>query len=267
MRELSIERGDKMDLGIKGKRVLVGGGTRGIGKAVAQVFASEGADVNIVARGDGRKVAQELSQKYGTKVVAYQADLSKAKEIERLRDEVGEIDILFVNVGGPKPGNFEDLTDDDWQDAYELTLMSAVRLIRFFLPGMLKNKWGRVIALTSVSVFEPIPRLLLSNSVRKSVSGLIKDLSVEYARSGITFNCVAPGYTLTERVEHLFKDSAKNSGKTFEEVEKSVADKTDVKRLAKPAEIASAIAFLASQKASYITGITLRVDGGYVKTM
>ncbi len=256
-----------MDLGLKGKRALVGGGTRGIGRAVARSLASEGVDVAVVARSGGEDVARELSRRYEVDVQPYHADLSKAEEIEKLRDNVGKIDVLFVNVGGPKPGNFEDLTDEDWFDAYELTLMSAVRLIRAFLPGMLKNGWGRVIALTSVSVFEPIPRLLLSNSVRKSVSGLIKDLSVEYAGSGVTFNCVAPGYTLTERVKRLFGDRAKSTGKTPEEIEKSIAERTDVKRLADPSEIANAVAFLASQRASYITGITLRVDGGYVKTM
>ncbi len=256
-----------MDFGLKGKKALVGGGSRGIGKAVAKVLAAEGMDVALVSRNANEELASNLSQSHGVNAQAYCADLSRAEDVKNLQKSVGNVDVLFINIGGPKPGDFDELSDEDWNTAHELTLMSAVRLIRAFLPGMLERKWGRVIALTSVSVFEPIRRLLLSNSIRKSVSGLIKDLSLEYAENGITFNCVAPGYTLTDRVKRLFEDSAKSSGKSVEEIERSIAEKTDAKRLAQPDEIANAVAFLASEKASYITGVTLRVDGGYVKTM
>ncbi len=256
-----------MDLGIKGKRALIGGGTRGIGRAVAEALASEGVNLEIVARHNSEDVAKDLMNKYRIEARGHNVDLSKAADVESLKEKVGDVDMLFINTGGPKPGEIEDLKDEDWLSACELTLMSAVRLINAFLDPMLKKGWGRVVASTSISVFEPIPRLLLSNSIRMSVEGLMKSLSIEHASDGVTFNCVAPGYTLTERVKQLFEDTAKARGISFEEVEKSIAEKTDVKRLAQPEEVANAVAFLFSEKASYITGVTLRVDGGYVKSM
>ncbi len=256
-----------MDFGIKGKRALIGGGTRGIGKAVAEVLAAEGVNLEIVARHESEKVADEIANTFSVEARGHNADLSNAGDVEALKKEIDGVDILFINTGGPKPGEIEDLNDEDWLNACSLTLMSAVRLINAFLDQMMKKGWGRVIASTAISVFEPIPRLLLSNSIRMSVEGLLKSLSMEHASSGVTFNCVAPGYTLTERVKQLFEDTAKTQNASFEEVEKRIAEKTDVKRLAKPEEIANAVAFLASQKASYITGVTLRVDGGYVKSM
>ncbi len=256
-----------MDFGIKGKRALIGGGTRGIGRAVAEVLAAEGVNLEIVARHKSEKVADEIANTFSVKARGHNADLSNARDVEALKKEIEGVDILFINTGGPKPGEIEDLNDEDWLNACSLTLMSAVRLINAFLDQMMKKGWGRVIASTSISVFEPIPRLLLSNSIRMSVEGLLKSLSMEHASSGVTFNCVAPGYTLTERVKQLFEDTAKTQNASFEEVEKRIAEKTDVKRLAKPEEIANAVVFLASQKASYITGVTLRVDGGYVKSM
>ena len=256
-----------MDFGIKGKRALIGGGTRGIGRAVAEVLAAEGVNLEIVSRHESEKVADEIANTFSVEARGHNADLSNAGDVEALKKEIDGVDILFINTGGPKPGEIEDLNDEDWLNACSLTLMSAVRLINAFLDQMMKKGWGRVIASTSISVFEPIPRLLLSNSIRMSVEGLLKSLSMEHASSGVTFNCVAPGYTLTERVKQLFEDTAKTQNASFEEVEKRIAEKTDVKRLAKPEEIANAVAFLASQKASYITGVTLRVDGGYVKSM
>jgi 3-oxoacyl-[acyl-carrier protein] reductase len=258
---------DFMDLGIKGKRALIGGGTRGIGRAVAEALASEGVNLEIVARHESEKVAEALAKKYEVEAKGHNTDLSRADDIKRLRETVGEVDILFINTGGPKPGEIEDLKDEDWINACNLTLMSAVRLVNAFLDPMLERGWGRVVASTSISVFEPIPRLLLSNSIRMSVEGLMKSLSIEHASSGVTFNCIAPGYTLTERVKQLFEDMAKSQKRSFEEVEMAIAEKTDVKRLARPDEIANAVAFLASEKASYITGVTLRVDGGFVKSL
>lgn len=254
----------KMELGLKGKKILVCGATKGIGRAVAEEFAKEGAIIHIVARHDAKNAAEEISDKYRTKVFGHDRDLSKAEDINRLYDETKEIDVLFVNAGGPKPGNLEDLTDADWHSAFDLTMMSVVRLMNAFIPGMVSQKHGRIIASTSTSVYEPIPRLLLSNSIRMAVEGLMRSLSVEYAKNGVTFNCIAPGYTLTERIKTLFEDMAKKSGATLEEVSHTIIQKTDIKRLAQPEEIAAAAVFLASERASYITGITLRVDGGYV---
>ncbi|HEU24122.1 MAG: short-chain dehydrogenase [Mesoaciditoga sp.] len=253
-----------MDLGLSGKVAFVGGGSKGIGRAVAEEFAREGAVVHIVSRHNAEEVAKEISSRYSSKVKGHTGDLSIGEDIKRIHKEIGNVDILFINTGGPKPGDLEDLTDEDWHKAYDLTMMSAVRLINAFLPGMISRGWGRVIASTSVSVYEPIPRLLLSNSIRMAVVGLIRSLSSEHAAKGITFNCIAPGYTLTERIKTLFEDTAKKKGITFEEASKDIAEKTDIKRLAKPEEIAAIVAFLASDRASYITGTTIRVDGGYV---
>lgn len=252
-----------MELGLNGKRVLVGGGTKGIGLAVAEEFAKEGSTVHIVARRDSEKISSEISKKYGACVYGHDGDLSKLEDIKNLAKEIGEIDVLFINTGGPKPGDLEDLTDEDWHNAYDLTMMSAVRLINAFLPSMLSRKWGRIIASTSVSVYEPISRLLLSNSIRMAVIGLMRSLSLQHAKDGVTFNCIAPGYTLTERIKTLFEDASKKRGITFEEAIKDVVEKTDIKRLATPQEIAVMVVFLASERASYITGTTIRVDGGY----
>ncbi len=255
-----------MDLKLKGKRVLVGGATRGIGRAVAEAFAAEGANLEIVARHSTEEIANEISKRFGIVAHGHDCDLSKMEDISLLKADVGDVDILFANVGGPKPGEIEDLGDKEWHEAFDLTLMSVVRLVRAFLPGMILNRWGRVIALTSVSVFEPIPRLLLSNSIRMAVEGLMRSLSMEHGSSGITFNCVAPGYTLTSRVRALIEDSARVQGKESKVIEKEIADRTDVKRLAIPNEIADVVVFLASERASYVTGSTIRVDGGYAKT-
>lgn len=256
-----------MDLGIKGKRAFIGGGTKGIGRAVAETLAREGVNLEIVARHESEKMAEKLSKEYGITAHGHDMDLSRREDIEQLKEKIKEVDILFVNVGGPKPGEIEDLSDEDWESAFNLTLMSAVRLVKVFLDPMIKKGWGRIIASTSISVFEPIPRLLLSNSLRMAVEGFMKSLSIEHASSGVTFNCVAPGYTLTERIKQLFEDSARARNTSFEKVEMEIAEKTDMKRLARPEEIANAVAFLASERASYITGITLRVDGGYVKSI
>lgn len=252
------------ELGLRGKKVFVGGGTKGIGKSVAEGFAKEGAEVHLAARKNSASVATEIEERFGAEVRGYDFDLSDAKSVARLADEIGPVDVLFINTGGPKPGEIEDLTEDDWKNACDLTLMSAVRLANAFLPSMISKGWGRMVALTSISVFEPIPRLLLSNSLRLAVEGFMRSLSKEHGSDGITFNCVAPGYTLTDRIKTLFEDTAKNRGTTAGEAAVAVAGGTDLKRLAEPSEIADAVLFLSSERASYISGVTLRVDGGYV---
>ncbi|AJC74276.1 3-oxoacyl-ACP reductase [Pseudothermotoga hypogea DSM 11164 = NBRC 106472] len=253
-----------MDLKLSGKRVLVCGGTRGIGRAIAEEFSKEGSTVFIVARHQSKEIAKQIEVQYSAKVFGFDADLSKAEDIQQVKKAVGQVDVLIINSGGPKVGDFFDLRDEDWYLAFDLLIMSTVRLINAFLPDMIERKWGRVIAITSVSVFEPLPRLLLSNSLRMAIAGLMKSLSKEYARYNITFNCVAPGHTMTERLEHLIKEAAVRMQKSEEEVIKQMAEENDVKRFAKPEEIAAAVVFLASERASYITGTTLKVDGGFV---
>lgn len=255
-----------MDLGLANKRVLVCGGTRGIGRAIAEEFAKEGSIVFVVARQQSKECAKQISTQYSAKVYGFDADLSKAEDIQQIKKAVGEVDVLIINSGGPKPGDFSELHEEDWRFAFELLVMSSVRLIDAFLPGMVERKWGRVIAITSVSVFEPLPRLLLSNSLRMSVAGLMRSLSKEYAKHNVTFNCVAPGHTMTERLKQIIEDTMRKTLKSEQEIIKQMAEENDVKRLGKPEEIAAAVVFLASERASYITGVTLRVDGGFVRS-
>ncbi|MEN3008737.1 SDR family oxidoreductase [Pseudothermotoga sp.] len=255
-----------MDFGLTNKRVLVCGGTRGIGRAVAEEFAKEGSVVFVVARQQSKEVAKQISMLYSAKVYGFDADLSKDEDIKQIKKAVGEVDVLVANAGGPKPGDFFELHDEDWHFAFELLVMSTVRLINAFLPGMVERKWGRVITITSISVFEPLPRLLLSNSLRMAVAGLMRSLSREYAKYNITFNCVAPGHTMTERLHQIIEDTARKTLKSEQEIMKQMAEENDVKRLGRPEEIAAAVIFLASERASYITGTILRVDGGFVSS-
>ncbi|WP_041077254.1 SDR family oxidoreductase [Thermotoga caldifontis] len=255
-----------MDLKLSDKRVLVCGGTRGIGRAIAEEFAKEGATVFIVARHQSKEIAKQIAAQYSGKVFGFDADLSKAEDVDQIKKAVGQVDVLIINSGGPKTGDFLELRDEDWYLSFDLLVMSTVRLIRHFLPEMIERKWGRVIAVTSTSVYEPLPRLLLSNSLRMSVVGLMRSLSKEYARYNITFNCVAPGHTMTERLEQLIREASTRMQKSQEEVMRQMAEENDMKRFAKPEEIAAAVVFLASERASYITGVTLRVDGGFVRS-
>ncbi|CUS99488.1 short chain dehydrogenase, partial [Candidatus Kryptobacter tengchongensis] len=170
-----------------------------------------------------------------------------------------------TNAGGPPAGYFENFSDDDWNKAFNLNFMSTVRLIREVLPYMKSQKWGRIINITSVTVRQPIDNLILSNSIRMSVVGLAKTLALQLARYNILINNVAPGYTLTDRVKFVIEQQAKNTGKTFEQVKEELAKDIPLGRLADPEELANVVVFLASEKASYITGVTIPVDGGWIK--
>jgi 3-oxoacyl-[acyl-carrier protein] reductase len=188
--------------------------------------------------------------------------VSREADVERIVGEVGSVDILVVNTGGPPPGQFLDLTADQWREAAELLIGSATHLTRAALPSMIERKWGRVIYITSVAVLQPVDNLILSNSYRAGVTGLCKTLSNNYARHGITFNCVCPGYTLTERLHSLADSIASDTGKSQEEVLKQFAQTCPSGRLGHPDELAALITFLAGDKAAYITGASIPVDGG-----
>ena len=231
----------------------------GIGYAVAQGLAAEGARVIISARGEkGLSDAVETLRVGGAEVAGVAADVSKPESIAELlagaRARFGNPDILISNAGGPPTGKATELTEDDWSKGYDLTLMANVRLAKAVLPHMRKQGWGRIINITSLSIKEPIVMLTLSNAFRAAVTGFAKTLSNEVATSGITVNNVGPGYTATERIQDLFdKDAAQDFIKTI-----------PVGRFGEPEEIAAAAVFLASQQAAYITGQTLIVDGGMV---
>lgn len=260
-----------MDLGIKGKTALIVASTKGIGKAIAEGFAAEGCKVAICARTKGELlgVSQELKRRFGIEVSWCLCDLNKSKEIdstvESVHKQLGPVDILINNCGGPPSGYFSVFSDEDWQTAYETVLLSTIRFSRLVLPDMISNEWGRIINITSITVKQPVDNLVLSNSLRTGVTGLAKTLSAEYAKYNITVNNVAPGYTLTNRLYDLSVARAKEQNKSHEEILTAMAKDTPINRLASPEEIAAAVLFLASKRASYITGVTLNVDGGLNK--
>ena len=245
-----------MDLGLRGRTAIVAAASRGLGKGVAHVLAGEGANVVMFSRHPDaiEAAAKEVraAAADGAKVLGLAADATKLTDLERVVkttiDAFDAISVVFNNAGGPKPGVFDTLTDEDWHAAVDLNLMSAVRLTRLCLPHMRHHHWGRVIVSTSSSVKQPIPNLMLSNAVRSATTAWAKTLSDQVAPDGITVNCLAPGRIETERVR--------------EEVEQQIRSTIPARRYGRPDEFGAAAAFLASEAASYITGVTLLVDGG-----
>lgn len=262
-----------MDLGLKDKVALVAASSQGLGKAVAMAMAKEGAKVVICSRNQVRlnSAQEEIQKAVNSRITAIQADLTNKEDIKSLVSQTvsdfGSIDILVNNAGGPPAGFFGDMTDETWFAGIELTLMSSVRLTREVLPLMRKQKWGRIINITSVSVKQPINELLLSNSLRLSVVGWAKTLANQVASEGILINNVCPGWTRTERVVEIFDGRAASQGITAEAVEKSITSTIPMGRLGKPEELANLVTFLASEKASYITGTSIQVDGGSVQAI
>jgi 3-oxoacyl-[acyl-carrier protein] reductase len=261
----------EMDLGLKDRVAIVAASSRGLGEACAWELAREGARVVICARESARltATAEEIHAATGVQVLPARADLTDGAQIRHLADETlrrfGRIDVLVTNNGGPPAGYFDDFDDDAWAAAHQLTLMSAVRLIRAVLPTMRAQQWGRIINITSVAVKQPIDNLLLSNVYRPGVTGLAKTLSAQVAADGITVNNVAPGYTRTDRVLELAKARAADQGKTVEEILAETTADFPIQRMGEPEELAALVAFLASERASYITGTTIQVDGGFVR--
>jgi len=260
-----------MDLGLKGKTALITAASKGIGKAVAESLAAEGCEIAICSRtkDDLISAANEIKEKYKTEPFWCVCDLNKEKDIELavevVNKQFGKIDILVNNCGGSIPGYLRDLNFKDWTSAFEQVLMSVVKFSSLIVPEMILREWGRIINITSVSVKQPIDNLMLSNSLRSGVIGFAKTLSNEVAKFNITVNNIAPGYTLTNRLYDLAVHRAKVSGISHEEILSDMSKAIPMNRLGRPEEIASAVSFLASQQASYITGNTLVIDGGFVK--
>lgn len=252
-----------MELGLKDKVAFVAASSQGLGKSVALELAKEGAKLILNGRTKETLEAAEAEVKsLGAQVLALQGDLSVAKErnqvIETTLSKFGRVDILITNTGGPPAGKFEQFEMEDWDSATQLLLGSAVGLVKGFLPGMKANQWGRIIAITSQAVKQPVDNLILSNAVRASVAGLIKSLSNELGEFNITANNVMPGYTQTARLEKLMANNP-NAAQVKKEI--------PLGRFGKPEEFAAAVAFLASERASYITGVSLAVDGGWIKNI
>ena len=254
-----------MDLGIRGRIAFVTGASSGIGEAVALALADEGAKVAVAARRVDRleAVASQARARGASDARAYEMDLnddaSIAKTIERVSNDLGPIDILVANSGGPKPGTFTQTSIEDWDSAYHLLLRSIVEVVNAVVPSMRSRKWGRIVALTSTSVKQPIPNLVLSNAFRTGLVSALKTLSIEAGADGVTVNAIATGQVLTDRLRQLYPDEA--------EMQRNAETKIALRRVATPEEFAPLVAFLCSEPARYITGQTIAVDGGLITSL
>jgi 3-oxoacyl-[acyl-carrier protein] reductase len=262
-----------MDLGLKGKVALVAAASQGLGRAVAYELAAEGSSIIICSRDQGKLdgLAREIEERTKSCIAAFAGDLTVKTDIERIVElgigRFGKIDILVTNAGGPPAGKFEDLPPDTWDAATRGLLSSVIEFTRLVLPGMKERRWGRILNITSIAAKQPVENLILSNSLRAAVTGFAKTLSDEVAEHGITVNNILPGYTLTERVRQLAETISKNEGKEPAEIQRRWEAAIPMKRLGKPEEFAAVAAFLVSERASYVTGSSVAVDGGWIRSL
>ncbi|MGH9971407.1 MAG: SDR family oxidoreductase [Pyrinomonadaceae bacterium] len=262
-----------MNLGLKGKVALVAAASRGLARAVAEELASEGASLVLCARGEQtlNEARDHIRHTFATPVLAVPADLSNAEDIARVvnsaLESFGRIDILVTNGGGPPAGQFEALSREAWEAATQLTLHSVLELTRHVLPGMKERRWGRILNITSIAVKQPVDNLILSNSLRAAVTGFARTLANEVATWGITVNNIMPGYTRTERVEELARMMAEKEGLSASEFLARWEKEIPMRRLGEPREFAALAAFLVSDRASYITGTSIPVDGGWIRAL
>lgn len=262
-----------MDLGLKGKAVYVAGASKGLGAATARQFAREGARVAINSR-DAEKLAAtaaDIRAETGSEVLPVAGDVSNAADIERTvaraAEHFGGLDVVVTNSGGPPPGRFDDFDDAAWQKAIDLQLMSAVRLIRAALPHLRKSATPAVLTISSVSVKQPVPNLLLSNSIRMAVIGLTKSLALDLGAEGIRFNSILPAFVATDRIKNLINDTAQREGISVDEAAKRQASAAALGRVGQPAEFANAAVFLCSPAAAFVTGVMFNFDGGAYKAV
>jgi len=257
-----------METGLKDRVAIVAASSKGIGRATALAFATEGARLALCARGADAlaEVAEEVRRLYGTEVYTETFDVAEDARVRQFAEAAykhfGSIDICVTNAGGPPAKPFSDTTMAEWDSAYQLNLRSIVSFAHAVLPYMQVQRWGRFIPITSVAVKQPVLELVLSNSVRTGVVGLVRSLATQYGPHNITVNNVAPGYTATDRVKGLAHANAQATGRPAADYEAEIARDIPLRRLAKPEEVADAIVWLASERAAYITGQTILVDGG-----
>jgi len=262
-----------MDLGLEGRVALVAAASRGLGRAVADELAREGARLIIAARTEGPlfETQHALEDAYGKPVLAVPTDLASPDStiglVRHAIDEFGRVDVLVTNAGGPPAGPFESHTPAVWKETVALNLDSVVNLTREVLPGMKERRWGRIVNITSITVKQPVDNLILSNSIRAAVTGFAKTLANEVASFGITVNNVLPGYTRTQRVEELAESVGAKEGVQPEAVVRRWEAQIPAGRIGRPEEFAAAVAFLASERASYITGVSVQVDGGWIRSL
>ena len=262
-----------MDLGLTNKVALVAAGSRGLGRAVAEELAAEGASLVLCAR-DGRVLAEAaaaIADNSGAHVLAVPADVTVLDDINHVveagTERFGRIDILVTNACGPPEGRFDQLTREQWEQATRLTLFSAIELARQVLPGMRERRWGRILNITSIAVKQPVENLMLSNSLRAGLTGFARTLANEVAADGVTVNNILPGYTRTERLDELAQMMADKLGISAAEFRGKWEQEIPMRRLGEPREFAALAAFLVSERASYITGTSIQVDGGWIRSL
>ena len=262
-----------MDLGLKGKIAIVTASSRGIGRATAEILAAEGARIAICARTAAAvaSAAEQIRGRTGAEVLALEADVTRAEDIERIVartvEVYGTVNILVNNAGGPPAGTFDEVADGAWQAAFELTLLSVIRMTRMVLPHMRRAGGGAIINLQSTSVKVPLDNLILSNTIRTGVIGLAKSLSLELGRDNIRVNTVLPGAIRTDRQQEMLARQSARSGKSVEEIVRLREAAIPLGRFGEPEDLGNLIAFLASERARYVTGVTVQVDGGLVRSL
>jgi 3-oxoacyl-[acyl-carrier protein] reductase len=262
-----------MDLGIEGRVAVAAASSRGLGRAAADELADAGVRLVMCARGEEEleRAAEEIRRKKGVPVEAVAADLSSPEGVGRVMsaalDRFGKVDILFTNTGGPPAGSFLDHDLETWRGAVRQNLESVVRLARGVLPGMKERGWGRIVNCTSVAVKQPVEGLILSNSIRAAVVGMARTLANEVAAHGVTVNNVLPGFTRTERLVELAERNAKARGTSVAEAYAQWNEEIPMGRLGEPREFGALVAFLCSERASYITGTSIPVDGGWIRSL
>jgi 3-oxoacyl-[acyl-carrier protein] reductase len=257
-----------MDLGLKNRVALVAASSQGIGRATAEAFAAEGCRVAMCAR-NPQTLQAAAEKQYNAEVLAQAFDVTDAAAVKSfvaaVADKFGSVDICVTNAGGPPAKGFLAATVEEWQRALELNFLSTVYFAREVIPHMQRKHWGRILTITSITTKQPVADLVLSNAVRASVVGLVKSLANEFGKDGILVNNVGPGFTATDRLKELAKLRASTSGKTEQQIFEGWATDAPLQRLGEPREVAETIVWLASERASYITGQTVLVDGGLYK--
>ena len=262
-----------MDLGLKGKVAFVAAASKGLGRAVAEELAAEGASLILCARNAEtlNAVGEQILKNSGASVFPVVADVSKIEDIEKAVqagiEKFGRIDILVTNAGGPPAGRFDDISREMWEAATRLTFNSVLELTRAVLPGMKERQWGRILNITSITVKQPVDNLMLSNSLRAAVTGFARTLANEVATDGIKVNNILPGYTRTERMDELARAASAREGISEAEASAKWENEIPMKRLGEPREFAALAAFLVSERASYITGTSIPVDGGWIRSL